>query len=575
MEKHVHIIAHSLHTNADHTRDTRSDYAKLLDACLRAASEQNVTIPPVCSYAYEYNYRVWFIAKGYAVKHIEKYLKVTASVDLEGDYKGIFVHLYPDVQRQSSILQERSFLYEDIFALIASRHKVAGIALPKICSEESFGKALARGFEALRGSGYQNRFPITTSKVATEVYQSETHTPQCFICRDRHPGETCFLANHSVNGSVELPVYVCSSCAETRYCRLTRRIVESLCRSCKCGPEFCSCPTCGCKKHKRLKKGHLYLKGVCNKCLKCRMHLCKCEFPGQRVFRPNKRLIAVEYEFGRHNDRNINAEARRASYGAFDGLPNHRIMTDTSAPIGVEAVIGPLPPKVAKEKLGAVLDWSKTWGLDQDLERGSLHVHVNALDLDMYDLRKFVTIWSKVEPEVLTTYIKRPPNNYSRPFYQFDELPEFIELLWSTENSREIRYILRCFLGTAWSPKEVLNKLEVMRAAAKAKEPYKNSVKADLFHNKYGNDTRRSHNGRGDNYDLAVRTRYTSVNLFSYFYRGTIEFRSKEASLDHNDMFEWIDFCYKVIRGLPRISNNEARREIRNLQDLLARIEKK
>jgi hypothetical protein len=143
-----------------------------------------------------------------------------------------------------------------------------------------------------------------------------------------------------------------------------------------------------------------------------------------------------------------------------------------------------------------------------------LHVHVDARDFDYMDIRKLVLLYELVEPAI------------------FAMLP----------NSRHIsRYCQPCGYRFASHLRagENLSKEDV---AADDKDKKKYDLKApvhSMVYGKSGKVTRNGKYGAGQAHEV----RYMGLNLYSWYYRGSVEFRHAAGTIEPNDVIDWALIC--------------------------------
>lgn len=131
-----------------------------------------------------------------------------------------------------------------------------------------------------------------------------------------------------------------------------------------------------------------------------------------------------------------------------------------------------------------------------------LHVHVSARNVDVYSLRKVLILYHYLEPTMYDLVAKRRwESEYAHP------LPE--SLLTSTIRERKPR-------------------------------DWNHSLIKCLYHI----DPRYSRDLKTKKY---IPSRYTALNIHSLFYRGTLEFRLHESTLNLSVIVGWARLCESIV----------------------------
>lgn len=340
----------------------------------------------------------------------------------------------------------------------------------------------------------------------------------------------------------------CQACLRQRRCSkctVTMRAPEDRCERCRTCRLCCSCQRCPCGKSK------IYKRAVfCHRCRECAIHKCSCRFPNQL---PPKHLkaadVAFEFEFGTDADNEPPSVSR-----IRDRFHPATTMTDTSCPAGFELVSGPLSLDAAIDMTRNVVDYCVTNDFIHVSDSTSYHVHVNTVDLSLIQLRKLFITWCTFEDEIYTEFISRHRrgNSYAEMMTAYSELPGFIRLLKRAATPQEIRKLMLMFMYTS-KPLIEMEKFVfglTRQQQRKLGDPVFRALRT-VSHEKYGVGRRQPRLSRWGSH---ISSRYTTLNLHSFFYRGTLEFRGKEVSFAPDDLVRWLKFCHdfvKVIRSLP------------------------
>lgn len=167
---------------------------------------------------------------------------------------------------------------------------------------------------------------------------------------------------------------------------------------------------------------------------------------------------------------------------------NGSIVRDGSIPItGFEITTAPAAGDLFVKQINEICDKlaeAKAWVNNQC----GLHVHIDARDFNFYDIRRLIKVYAEIEPALF---------------------------LMVPKNRRTSHFCKKC----------AQNYL-----IALGDDSYEN-VKRDIIVSTY-NDTN-STSRRKHKYDDA---RYNALNLHSWFYRGTIEFRLFEGNTDTDEI---------------------------------------
>lgn len=193
-------------------------------------------------------------------------------------------------------------------------------------------------------------------------------------------------------------------------------------------------------------------------------------------------------------------------------------------------------------------------------ESCAYHVHVGGSDLSYWDLRKILRVYEHIEPEIYNHLIL--PHRRDVP-----EVTHYCQML--TQPHREP--CQRCtrfdqqYPGQRKPLMPLSHVVECMNASKTTGE-----LKQVIIKMLYGNMKVK---GREAAQDLQTRkggryewARYVGLNLHAWMYRGTVEFRMKEASTDLMELLAWPLWCGWFIEGCTRMND---RRTARGHFDLL------
>lgn len=192
----------------------------------------------------------------------------------------------------------------------------------------------------------------------------------------------------------------------------------------------------------------------------------------------------------------------------------------------------------------------------------ALHVHVGAGDVGYWELRRLLEVYARIEADVFR-YLVAP--------YRSAE-PEVVHYCqWFTQPHE---YCEKCRRFDVNYPGQRLPLETLDRTLARMSHAKTTSdLKVALIRMLYGID---DPSGRPE--DLQHRKggryewcRYRGLNLHSYLYRGTVEFRMKEATIDVEELVYWPLFCGWVVHSITKMTDAEARSEAMNLRYLVER----
>ena len=331
------------------------------------------------------------------------------------------------------------------------------------------------------------------------------------------------MSRARVKGSYHIEVF-CEACHYRRRGKFWKNLsVCKICRKCKdCGCSCRICVSCG-QRHGR--------NAYCPCCHQCKT-ICNCrKRPGYlrgvvelketftrattRLINPLQRPIAVEVELSQWGG----IEAWMGEHFTYT-----RVHDGSVIPSGNEMVSSPLVGDrvvFGLAELGAALLRYKS----QVNNTCGFHVHVDATDFSYEDIRRLLYIYSKVEKDIFKYLVTpdRESKHFCRPF-----TPKILKLIQElttiTNDKTKLKNgLYRLVFGQ--SPKDLLTNFAPQDS---------NRVLQELRGTKYG--------GREERDQRRVM-RYSGLNIFSWFYRGTVEYRMKEGLLNPVEMLAWTLFC--------------------------------
>jgi hypothetical protein len=157
-------------------------------------------------------------------------------------------------------------------------------------------------------------------------------------------------------------------------------------------------------------------------------------------------------------------------------------------------------------------------------ERCGLHLHVDARDFSYYDLRRLILLYEAVEPIIY--YMLSP-------------------------NRRAAKYCIPC--GEKFG--------DAVRASRQPRE-YKQGLLAAIYGKLRDGKPRRLEKRIGSDSESGETRRYRAMNLHSYFYRGTIEFRHMEGTLSASTILGWAEVWASLVQNAMARSEGEMVRQV-------------
>ena len=315
----------------------------------------------------------------------------------------------------------------------------------------------------------------------------------------------------------------CCTCWTCNSCDERFREDDFHCSECDCCESCCDCHYCN-RCNERIRNNNF-----CHECERCE-ECCECSSndglyytnDGQqdihigksiKLFKENTshRTIGVEIETS-ICDTDGDIRDKIIEWGG-------EIVPDGSVD-GIEVVTAPANGDLFLKQIKEVCEALRNDNADVDRKCG-LHVHIGAKDFHWYDLRKLIILYASVEDMLFQMVPKsRRDNNYCRPCG--DDL--MANLIKKNSNKES---------------------------------------KAVIANNIYGQtDT------KGFKTYQKPRQRYRALNLHSWVYRGTVEFRLHSGTIDYDKITKWsmllaaiVDYAYnhtekEVIETARKYKNN-------------------
>jgi hypothetical protein len=390
-------------------------------------------------------------------------------------------------------------------------------------------------------------------------------------------------------------IFTGDSYRKIKFCRRCRR-----CMKCRCACK--GCPVCA-------GKHPFHPPWICSYCGTCRKG-CSCrKRPGKLKgnFIENLRSVAMaprkimspqygEFVTGgkilNSLARPLALEVELSSWGTLAEGPRFKHFQYTTAhdgsvkPSETEMVLSPMSGdgylramfELAEALVKSKAEVNKTCGL---------HVHVDATDLSYWDLRRFLVLYMGYEEEIYRLLVA-PDRASNTRFCGMLDATSKAELngIAETKDIGEVKNaIQRMVFGTNWealkeiktSSREAVIEQEgiVKEAIANKRAPatverctekllslqekanradynlrQKASFNSKAMRSKYG----------GDHGTRPRLMRYLGMNIYSWFHRGTLEWRMKEGTTSLQELVCWPLFCAWMVDISTRLTDAQVRK---------------
>lgn len=195
-----------------------------------------------------------------------------------------------------------------------------------------------------------------------------------------------------------------------------------------------------------------------------------------------------------------------------------------------------------------------------------LHVHIDTTKIGWKNIRNFIYAYTFFE-DLIFDFLptSRRKSTYCLPIVRRYDPREIIEVKSKDE------------LELLWYYKEDSN----LTYFAESQMRNENISFADSFdyRNKV-NSLKKEWKQKGkpfcDNFkrDKWNCTRYTGINLHSYFFRGTIEMRHHSGSLNPEKILKWIQFNLELLRFSKKLTNSKIRK-LKKIKKLYSHVDKR
>jgi len=343
-------------------------------------------------------------------------------------------------------------------------------------------------------------------------------------------------------------------------------------------------PVCTTCKHFILPQHNCKNCGVCRRECVCRkragigdLHIPKAKdaaIGNSSMFVHSRRAIGLELEFSSFGTWLV----REKDKGRIKNGPAYTIDHDGSVkPSGLEAVIEPLAgDQQIINGLNAIAN--QVWDTNCEVnETCGYHVHVDARDFSWHDIQKLLIIWMKMEAGA---NLWRLAGRNSTPFSE-----KWITW-WKNITNKPINLNIKKFKAQiimALYNVNTLNYKEHLQQVAKS-DAYLQRVNEIKQYNKRFPDEKhplpkvvdylidlkehkRLKSNRG--WNRAVKSRYLDLNIHSWLFRGTVEYRLGAGTVDPNDIRMWPLWCLWFTELVSRTSLKIIMRECGKAGDII------
>lgn len=331
----------------------------------------------------------------------------------------------------------------------------------------------------------------------------------------------------------------------------------------------------------------LYLKHTCEQCGQCKT-ACICHKRVGAIYVPRAKAAGIgSSSMYIKSCRGIGLELELADFGTWEVRQDtHGFLTDqvrrfhytvvhdgSVIPSKLEAVFKPL---IGDQQIINGLNTIAEHVYKHDCkvnETCGYHVHVDARDYSWYDVEKILTLWMNIERYPgLFKLAGRQPNTHCQTWTRWtQERPHVIPP--TLKGSQRFKtWLLLMLYGT-----DITTITPTINNYKKSKE-YQTLMERHLkFPVDYIKPTvnrvpvlanyLRLRNNRG--WNRAVDSRYLNLNIHSWRYRGTIEYRLGAGTVDPVDIRMWPLFCLWLTEAVALTNMSNIRKLVNSKKDPL------
>jgi hypothetical protein len=252
---------------------------------------------------------------------------------------------------------------------------------------------------------------------------------------------------------------------------------------------------------------------------------------------------------------------------------------------GEELVFQPASGDVLMQYLTTIIGLHENFPPKVDQSCG-FHVHVQSQDFTMLELRRIIAMWCRIERDIFGTLVlssrrkgRDDGHHYCRPMtvdegqryesWQFTpadvtrlmrkRLLEVTTHSTSTPNERINAFLMKKLyeLSITIEPIKVVPMPQTDDPKFAQKYNDYKTYQMSVYHAASAKQNfnhikayKRTNGGAGG-------CRYCAMNVHSHFFRGTIEFRLKEGTLDPTEIIFWPLFCGWFVEAAIRLRDDE------------------
>lgn len=271
------------------------------------------------------------------------------------------------------------------------------------------------------------------------------------------------------------------------------------------------------------------------------VHAAKAPLSLERITRPGKptRATTIELEL-----------ATYAPYAQRETRPDpllprgvawkHEHDGSIRGPNPAEFIIGPIAGQELQRITGELGVWLRSREAGTNNSCG-LHVHVDARDLDPFGMRRMLALWQVLEgPFYELCQKERSDSLHCRRVPA--QFWKGLEGMWDLKGPRAHRSFQHLLLETLYQDTVALP-VSAHHGAARTQAGAERAVIQSRL---------RGNNGR-------LTQRYWGLNLHSYFFRGTVEFRMHEGCHCADRILHWAQWCQWFVDLASRLTDPEVR----------------
>ena len=322
-------------------------------------------------------------------------------------------------------------------------------------------------------------------------------------------------------------------------CYCQRSGPQGRCKKCSCCQRCCRCVKI-CEHCRISLTAEQFGKHFCVVCNQCR-RVCKCR---NMPYMKNDIPQGVQ-GFVNKLPRALGLEVELADWGLWERVQKPQTLkchpeSDGSVkPSGLELVV---EAAIGDTFVKNVLDLGECLALAEAEinESCGFHVHVDARDFGYYDMRRLLAMFVRVQGEIYEYVVPmRAGNTFCVPFTVRET--QNINALWQVTRPSELKAaVIRFVYG------------EIRAAEEDPVGPCTRRT-GDIWL-----ERKKSKYGGGGN----VLSRYKGLNVLSWFYRGTIEWRMHEGTVAIGDLLNWALFCGWFVELAAKTSDVVVQKEV-------------